>query len=315
MDELEQLAKELSKNDPDMPIINKIFREYQTRSLTTDELKLLYRISYTLGFNSEKNEKVRIILKNRSIEQDISTIAKEIKVWEGSFDLPQETLEGTDFPEEVEGEMFFYKLKTAKGIKFPKKVKDNFTLMIETVEGLVLPDYIGGDLYLPYVQDASGLKCPSYVGKDFCLSSATNFTNMTPPEYIGRSILLGEHVDGFPFPNTVYGDIDVYATVLKNLAFSKKVYGELYCSDAIYAENIEMPVTVGAVNFSDLKEVKNVRLSQTIQESFDIRNLTSIEGFIVPENFTCKNIYSSHNFTVDSFRELGEKQKQKMLKR
>lgn len=33
MDELEELAKELSRNDPDMPIINKIFREYQTRSL------------------------------------------------------------------------------------------------------------------------------------------------------------------------------------------------------------------------------------------------------------------------------------------
>lgn len=69
MDELEELAKELSRNDPDMPIINKIFREYQTRSLTTDELKLLYRISYPLGFNSEKNEKVRIILKNRNIAQ------------------------------------------------------------------------------------------------------------------------------------------------------------------------------------------------------------------------------------------------------
>lgn len=295
--------------------VKELYKANQTRELTREELVFLYNIHFVPDLlNEEKNRLVSRILKQRNLIQDISDLAKVWKVWKKSIYLNDENLEGLTLPETVEGDVYCYHLKNAKGIAFPKKVGEDFYLEIDSSEELILPDTVGKDLYLPKVKDLNGVKFPSYVGQDLCLAAAESFEGMIFPEYLGRSLLLGKNIEGFPFPDLIRGNLDVNVEFLQNVQLPNTVEGTVYFDTVINAENIKLPRYIGEnLDLWQLTKAQNVQLPSTIGGCLDIKNMADISGFIVPEDFSCKHIISAFNFTIDSFYKLREKQTNKEL--
>ena len=77
-----------------------------------------------------------------------------------------------------------------------------FYLSLESVDDLILPEYVGGGLNLPSLKSAENLTFTKYVGGDLSLKNLESANNLILPEYVGGGIFLSRlrSTKGLVFP-------------------------------------------------------------------------------------------------------------------
>lgn len=220
------------KKVKDMEKLTSIYKEYQNRRLTVEELRFLYEVDREInGFGYEKDPRIQEIIRERNFKEDLALIfdcsldeisddvgdvlgGKSITCFYGDLNLEFLYPNLISFPSYVLGNLSIYGLTNIKDITFSNYVKGYLDLStINTIEGCIFPNYVGGDFLLNNADFIRNSVLSNYVGGDFYsswamdlrnvdfpeiiegnlyLNNLTNTENVRLPSYIGKSLNLGD---------------------------------------------------------------------------------------------------------------------------
>lgn len=254
-----------NKKVKDMEILTKIYRDYKNRELTIDELRFLYEIDVEIeGFGYDKDPRIEEILLNRNFKKDLS------KVFSCSEDQisnnKQDVLDGKKI-------IYFY--------------GDLNLSNLTSVEGLILPDNVGGTLNLNSLRSIESLILPNSVRGSLCLFSLFNIENLTLPNRVGGFLDLSNltNAEGLILPKSIGWDLDLSSlTDAKDITFPNSIGCGLYLSSLISATNLILPNSVGAtLDLGYLTNVENLTLPNRVDGSLNLESLTNVENLILPE--------------------------------
>ena len=127
---------------------------------------------------------------------------------------------------------------------------------LASAEGLVLPESIGGSIFLSSLTSAEGLVLPQHVGDYIELRSLTSAEGLVLPQHFG-------------------GYID-----LRSLTS---------------AEGLVLPQHVRDINLSSLTSADGLVLPQHVGGYIDLNSLTSAEGLVLPHYFNLNKLKCPDN--------------------
>lgn len=129
-----------------------------------------------------------------SHKQDILD-GKKIVCFYGNILMENVTnIDGLVFPENVEGVVHLYAVKSAVGTVFPKNVKVSFFLgSLPYAEDLIFPEYIGGACDLRGLESANGVVFPKYVGSMMSIKKLKSLDGISIPEGFEYRIFQSDH--------------------------------------------------------------------------------------------------------------------------
>ena len=259
---------EYKKKVQDMQQLTKIYKEHESRELTTEELIFLYEINEEIeGFGYDKDSRIIEILSVRNKIKDLSNIFSYQKEIDGDLDLRDLTnAEGLVLPEKIGGYLDLRGLTSAEGLVLPEKIGEYLDLRgLTSAEGLVLPKEIGESLYLNSLTNAEGLALPEKIGGSLNLEGLISAEGLVLPEKIGGYLNL----DGL--------------TSAEGLVLPKAIGRGLSLNGLTSAEGLILPIImVGSLFLSGLTSVEGLDLPEKIVGSLDLRGLTSAEGLVLP---------------------------------
>lgn len=290
--EMQDILDEKLQEFPDKDIYNKkvsdmkkltdIYKEYNIRKLTIEELRFLYEIDNCIdGFGYNKDPRIEEILQNRNIKKDLCQIfncnedeisdnrqdildGKEIKCFYGYLNLNElETMDNLKLPNIVLGDLDLEKLKNAENLKLPEIVKGFLDLRkLEIVDHLKLPNKINGSLFLNHLKKANKLELPEIIKGGIHLNELEYIENLEFPEIISSNIFLSE------------------LKYVKNLRLPKEVTGYLFLPKLKTIENLKLPEKSGSIYLDSLQSVKQIIFPKIIDGSLFLSELKSLNNVI-----------------------------------
>ncbi len=310
------------KKTNDMKMLTHIYnKDCKGESLTKDELIFLYEIENQIdgfGYEDEQDPRVNEIRKRRNLKKDLACIydlneeeitndkrdlfsGKSIKYFCGSIGIEDYEKKNFQMPDNILGNLYLHRLKSARGLKLPTMITGSLSLAdLRRAEGLELPITVG-DLDLRRLTSAKGLELPTTVQK-LDLNSLTSAEGLELPTTV-RSLDLSSltSVKGLKLPTTVEESLDlrsltsaeglelpttVGSLYLSNLTSAKGLkfpaaLESLYLGSLTSAEGLELPTTVRSLYLSSLTSAKGLELPTTV-EDLNLRRLTSAKGLEIP---------------------------------
>ena len=179
------------KKEHDMKLLTLIDKKVNNNiELTPDELKFLYKKGDKItGFGYWEDPRIEEIKRKRNERRDYGLI---FNVKEEEVALSQE--EWLNNPEKFKAltrNIDLGSLTSANGLVLPQHVGGHIYLnRLTNADGLVLPQYIGGDINLRSLESAKGLIFPQHVGGLIYLSSLTSAEGLVLPQHAGGVIDL-----------------------------------------------------------------------------------------------------------------------------
>ena len=158
------------KKEHDMKLLTLIDKKVNNNiELTLDELKFLYEIDGKItGFGYWEDPRIEEIKRKRNKRRDYSLI----------FNVKEE-------------EVALFKEEWLNNPEKFKVLLDNIYLdSLTSTDGLVLPQYVDGNIGLHYLTSAEGLVLPESIGGDIYLNSLTSAEGLVLPKSIGGRIVL-----------------------------------------------------------------------------------------------------------------------------
>jgi hypothetical protein len=156
--------------------------------LTPEEIKFLYEFDEKIqGFGHVKDPRIEEIIKNRNFKNDIATV----------FNYRPEQISTTK-EEALYGNFVFHYgdldlrgLKSLNGITIPQHIGGSLFLnSLTSAEGLIFPHRIDGSLNLDSLTSTGRLILPKHIGGDLLLSNLMKFDALLLPDYIKGSLVL-----------------------------------------------------------------------------------------------------------------------------
>ena len=207
----------------DMRMLTQIYKEYQTRELTIEELRFLYEIDKKIkGFGYKKDIRILEILDRRSEKKDLATIyscsedeissnvedlkTKNIVCFMGNLDLSNYSNLPFNLPKYINGFLNLGSLTSANGIVFPEKIKGFLHLgSLTSANSLILPKIIEGTLDLGSLTNAEGLTLPKEISGSLNLRRLMSANGLILPEIIGGKLDLYSltNAEGIVLPKKV----------------------------------------------------------------------------------------------------------------
>ena len=190
------------KKEYDMQYLTSIDRKVQKGiELSIDELRFLYEIDSKIeGFGYEEDPRIKEIKSNRDNCEDLAKIFNCTK--DEISDDKNDVLSGKKLVY-FYGDLDLEELATAEGLVLPEKIGGYLYLgVLTTAEGLTFPKEFGGSLFLRGLTTAEGLVLPEKIGGGLYLEGLTTAEGLVLPEKIGGGLYLEglTTVDGLMLP-------------------------------------------------------------------------------------------------------------------
>jgi hypothetical protein len=156
--------------------------------LTKEDIHFLYEIDRPIiGFGEGRDPRIERILSKRNVKRDLSFLfdcsEDQISV------TKEEALSGGDIKYHY-GDIVLSSLTSVEGLVLPERIRGNLSLSkLTSVEGLVFPKRVGGRLDLKGLTSAEGLVLPESVGI-LDLSGLTSAKGLVLPKRIRKSLDL-----------------------------------------------------------------------------------------------------------------------------
>ena len=294
--EMEEAVKEKIKDFPDkdiyykkirdMDLLTKIYKNYKTQKLTKEELRFLYEIDSNIeGFGYETDPRIKEILKNRNIREDLAFIfdidksqvatnnkelSKKTVVYYGNLDKSRSSHVNLPNLRYVIGDCNFLNLKNSEGIRNLKKVTrcarfnslrsaknlENLEYIGESVffnnleysTGLKNLKYIGGKAYFPSLKDTTDLQNLEYIGYDASFDSLEVLQGLNNLKYIGELAIFMDVKIINGLENLEYiGEAALFDSleILHGLNRLKHIGGSSRFYSLLYAEELESLEYIG----------------------------------------------------------------------
>ena len=256
----------------DMEKLTKIYKEYQTRELTKEELKFLYEVDEViLGFGNEKDPRIKEIIDNRNIKQDLAklfdcsetqiSLTKEealqgnILYHYGDLNLGDSTtLNGVILPRKIKGYLRLFKVTSLKDVTFPKEIGGDLELReLSSLAGVTLPEKIGGFLNLPKLTKLEGVTLPKKIGDSLCLGGLIKLKGIVFPKEIGGNLELGN------------------LTSLEDVIFPEKIGGSIFLSKLTSLSRVTFPKEIGSsldLNSLSLEDLSCIKLPEKFYRAY-----------------------------------------------
>ena len=234
------------KKEHDMKLLTLIDKKVNNNiELTLDELKFLYEIDGKItGFGYWEDPRIEEIKRKRNKRRDYSLIFN-VKEEEVAL-FKEEWLNNPEKFKVLLDNIYLDSLTSTDGLVLPQYVDGNIGLhYLTSAEGLVLPQYVGGTIDLHYLTSAEGLVLPQHVGNSIDLHSLTSAEGLVLPESIGGDIYLNSltSAEGLVLPKSIGGRIVL--SRLRTTEDLKLPYGfnlnKLYCPYNIKKEIMNNP--------------------------------------------------------------------------
>ena len=300
----------------DMKKLTKIYKEYKTRELTVAELRFLYEIDKKIvGFGYGNDPRIREILNNRKIKNDLSKVFhcsreeigtniddfynKKLICYYGDLDLSNLTnTKELILPETIIGDLDLGHLISAEILILPKTMNGDLNLSIlDGAEVLVLPEKINGGLYLNHLTSAEGLILPEVINGNLNLSGLISIKELVLPKTINGYLDLRNltSAKGLVLPETINGDLFLNSlTSAEELILPKIINGTLHLDKLTTAEGLELPETIkGGLFLFSLTSAKGLVLPETLNGDLFLNSLTSAEGLMLPKTLNGGLVLSS----------------------
>lgn len=275
--------------------------------LSKDELRFLYETEGRIfGFGYEKDPRIEEIKSQRNLRQDLVQIySLKIKPSEisltaeealrGGFKLHYGDLNfyrveipsGTVFPEMVMGDMDFHGYSSLKGVVLPKIITDSLRLDIQSAEGLVLPNSVGGNIDFYNPVSAKGLILPESVGGRLAINGLTSFEDLVFPKSIRGSLELNKlkTAKGLKLPESIEGHFSFNSLEsAEGVVFPKRIGKSMTLDGLRITEGLVLPKSVGQnLSLWHLQSAKGLNLPEFIGGKVFLRNIRSLDGMNLPE--------------------------------
>ena len=253
------------KKEHDMKLLTLIDKKVNNNiELTLDELKFLYEIDGKItGFGYWEDPRIEEIKRKRNKRRDYSLIFN-VKEEEVAL-FKEEWLNNPEKFKVLLDNIYLDSLTSTDGLVLPQYVDGNIGLhYLTSAEGLVLPQYVGGTIDLHYLTSAEGLVLPQHVGNSIDLHSLTSAEGLVLPESIGGDIYLNSltSAEGLVLPKYVGGFIDLSSLAsAEGLVLPESIGGDIYLNSLTSAEGLVLPKSIGGrIVLSCLRTTEDLKL-------------------------------------------------------
>ena len=195
-------------------------------------------------------------------------IIKLPRIVEGTVDLRSlATVDEIIFPETLAHKVFLNVLKSHKEkLVFPRSL-GAIKLGLSSLENVVFPEYLKGDLVLPEICELHDVEFPKSIGGSLTILWVENITNVTFPRYVGR---------------------DFAATRIKkvkNVTFPEIVGGKFELGRITNVDNIKLPIKIGgSLRAGYVKSINGAKLPEYVGETMYFHALESAENTKFPKH-------------------------------
>ena len=218
--------------------------------LTLDELKFLYEIDGKItGFGYWEDPRIEEIKRKRNKRRDYSLI---FNVKEEEVALSQE--EYNNYSGEFKVLVDDFDLNH---IIFNDHIPNSSDFSISMLlgflrdfnfltnnDGIILPQYVVGNLYLNELANANKLVFPKFISGSLFLSHLTYAKEVVLPQYIGGDLYLSDltNIEKLKLPQNIDGDLILdNLTSSNNLILSQHIGGYIYLTRLKTVDNLKLP--------------------------------------------------------------------------
>lgn len=239
------------KKEHDMKLLTLIDKKVNNNiELTLDELKFLYELNNKIeGFGYEKDPKIEEIKRKRNKRRDYSLI---FNVKEEEVALSQEEYNNSsgEFKVLVDDFDLNYIIWNDH---IPTSSDSSISMLLDFIldfnfltnnDGIILPQYIVGNLYLNELANANKLVFPKFISGSLSLSHLTNAKEVVLPQYIGGDLYLRglTNIEKLELPQNIDGDLILdNLTSSNNLILSQHIGGYIYLNRLKIVDNLKLP--------------------------------------------------------------------------
>ena len=262
-----------------------IYHKYLSdEELSIDELRYLY---YNHEARNLFDPRIEEIINARFLSET-KDMAKVYNCHESQIIFYENEL--TEDSKYYYFDLNYQDIESAEGLIFPENIGGSLDLRGLTIaDGLVLPKHIGRDLYLNSLTSAKGLVLPEYVGGHLLLNSLTDAKDLILPKFIGFDLILSSltKADGLIFPEYLRGGLDLSGLTSADGLVLPKVVGDiLLLSNLKSVDGLVLPEFVSRhLVLNNLTSAKGLVLPKFVGGHVDLSNLDSLDGLIFPEQF------------------------------
>lgn len=239
------------KKEHDMKLLTLIDKKVNNNiELTLDELKFLYELDNKIeGFGYEKDPRIGEIKSKRNKRRDYSLI---FNVKEEEVSLSQE--EYNNYSGEFKVLVDDFDLNNIIwNDHIPTSSDSSISMLLDFIldfniltnnDGIILPQYIVGNLYLNELANANKLVFPKFISGSLSLSHLTNAKEVVLPQYIGGDLYLRglTNIEKLELPQNIDGDLILdNLTSSNNLILSQHIGGYIYLNRLKNVDNLKLP--------------------------------------------------------------------------
>ena len=239
------------KKEHDMKLLTLIDKKVNNNiELNLDELKFLYELNNKIeGFGYEKDPRIGEIKSKRNKRRDYSLI---FNVKEEEVALSQEEYNNYSGEFKVLADDFDLNYISWDD-HIPTSSDSSISMLLDFIldfniltnnDGIILPQYIVGNLYLNELANANKLVFPKFISGSLSLSHLTNAKEVVLPQYIGGDLYLRglTDIEKLKLPQNIDGDLILdNLTSSNNLILSQHIGGYIYLNRLKIVDNLKLP--------------------------------------------------------------------------
>lgn len=239
------------KKEHDMKLLTLIDKKVNNNiELTLDELKFLYELNNKIeGFGYENDPRIEEIKSKRNKRRDYSLI---FNVKEEEVALSQEEYNNSSGEFKVLVDDFDLNYISWDD-HIPTSSDSSISMLLDFIldfniltnnDGIILPQYVVGNLYLNELANANKLVFPKFISGSLYLSHLTNAKEVILPQYIGGDLYLRglTNIEKLKLPQNIDGDLILYnLTSSNNLILSQHIGGYIYLNRLKIVDNLKLP--------------------------------------------------------------------------
>ena len=278
--------EEYMKKVHDMKLLTKIYKEHKDRQLTKEEIRFLYEVDdKILGFGYRKDPRIKEILDGRSLKKDLSFVfdCTEDEISNNKKDV----LDGKKIVY-FYGNLLLFELTSIEGLVLPKIIDGDLSLsFVKSIKEMVFPESVSGDLDLYNLTSAEGLVLPRIVGGILDLSSLEIVEGLTLPQHVGGLFLSKlQSAEGLILPKSIDGDLKLDDLEnIGDLVLPERIGGDLILSSLTSVQDLTLPEEVDRdLNLISLVSAENLMLPKIVGRDLDLGNLTSSKNLTLPQS-------------------------------
>lgn len=239
------------KKEHDMKLLTLIDKKVNNNiELNLDELKFLYELNNKIeGFGYEKDPRIGEIKSKRNKRRDYSLIfnVKEEEVALSQEEYNNSSGEFKVLVDDFDLNYIIWNDHIPTSSDFSISMLLDFILdfnFLTNNDGIILPQYIVGNLYLNELANANKLVFPKFISGSLSLSHLTNAKEVVLPQYIGGNLYLRglTDIEKLKLPQNIDGDLILdNLTSSNNLILSQHIGGYIYLNRLKIVDNLKLP--------------------------------------------------------------------------